>query len=68
MQTPTHSEWVQPIEELKEKRSQFTEVMSLAIREEAMRIRREEVEKHDRAHSLHSAPLTPDQRQEGWDG
>ena len=33
MRTPTHDEWVQPIEELKEKRSQFTEVMSLAIRD-----------------------------------
>jgi hypothetical protein len=59
METPKHGEWDQAIEEVKEKRSQFTDGMSPAIREETMRIRREEVEKYDRAHSRHSAPRTP---------
>jgi hypothetical protein len=68
MKNRKHGEWDQPIEDLKEKRSQFTDGTSPAIREETMRIRREDVEKYDGAHSRHSAPLAPEQRRGEWDG
>lgn len=64
----SHNDWNQPIEKLKEKWAESTGALSLAIREEEMRIRREELEKHIGAHSQHSAPLKPARERGGNNG
>ncbi len=68
MENANHSGWEQSIERLKEKWTEFTDGMFLAIREEEARIRREELEKFDDAHSRHCAPLNVAHRRGGWDG
>jgi hypothetical protein len=68
MQTSNYGKWEQSIEKPKDKWSEFTDGMFLAIREEELRIRREELEKHNGAHSQHCAPPDPAQRRGGCDG
>jgi hypothetical protein len=58
----------QPIEKIKEKSADFRDGLSLAIREEKMRIRRDDLQKHMGAHSQHSAPLKSEQRRGGQNG
>jgi hypothetical protein len=55
----------QSIEKLKEKWTESADGLSLAIRQEEMRIRREELEKYAGTHSQHSAPLKPAQKRGG---
>jgi hypothetical protein len=64
----THGDWNQPIEKLKEKWAESTGALFLAIREEEMRIRREELEKYIGAHSQHSAPPKSGQKRGGKNG
>jgi len=68
MENANHSGWAQSIERLKEKWTEFTDGMFLAIREEEARIRREELEKSDDTHSRHCAPLNVAHPRGGWDG
>ena len=68
MENADDSGWEQSIEKLKERCTEFTERMFLAIKEEEARICREELEKSDDAHSRHCAPLNIKQRRGGWDG
>lgn len=66
MEHQNHGEWEQSIEKLKETWSRFTEGMFLAIREEELRIRREEVEKHDGTRSRHCAAPAPEHSRGEW--
>jgi hypothetical protein len=54
--------WDQPIEDLREKWAEFTDGLFLAIREEEMRIRRDDLRKDIEPYSQHSAPLKSEQR------
>lgn len=63
-----YNDWNQPIEKLKEKWAESTDGLSLAIREEEMRIRRDDLQKHMGAHSQHSAPLKSEERRGGQNG
>jgi hypothetical protein len=68
MENPIHGEWEQSIEKLKEKWTEFTNGMFLAIRKEEARIRREELEKFDDSRSRHCAPPNPSHSRGGWNG
>ena len=65
---PSYGGRNQPIDKLKEKWAEFTDGLFLAIRDEEMRIRREELQKHTGAHSQHSAPAKSAQKRGGENG
>jgi len=58
----------QPVEKLKEKWAEFTDGLFLAIRQEEMRIRREELQEDTGAHSQHSAPMKSSLKHGGENG
>jgi hypothetical protein len=60
--------WDQPIEKLREKWAEFTDGLFLAIREEEMRIRRDDLRKDIGSYSQDSAPLKSEQRRGGRHG
>ena len=64
---PSYGDRNQPIEKLKEKWAEFTDGLFVAIRQEEMRIRREELQKHTGAHSQHSAPARSASKRGGED-
>ena len=68
MENPNQHEWEPSIERLREKWTEFTDGIFLSIREEEMRLRREELEKCNDAHSQRCAPLRLVQKQGGWNG
>jgi hypothetical protein len=68
MEHENHDKWEQSLETVKEKWTEFTDGIFLAIREEELRIRREELERHDDARSQHCAPLNLPHTQGGWNG
>jgi hypothetical protein len=60
--------WDQPIEKLREKWAEFTNGLFVSIREEEMRIRRDDLRKDIGPHSHHSAPLKSEQRRGSQNG
>ena len=68
MDNENRGEWDQSIEKVREKWTEFTDGIFLAIREEEARIRREELDKYDDAHSQNCAPPSPSHTRGGWNG
>ena len=68
MNNQNQNKWKMPRGELKEQSIELTDGMFLSLRQEENRLRRDELEKHNGAHSRHCAPTSLGQKQGGWYG